>query len=201
MEGIVYVLFGALLVNSCICAATTGRERPKPHEDLTLSGKDHEVDGEHNSEYDHEAFLGDMKDEYDDLPPEEAKKRLKVLVKKVDLDKDGFVTLNELTNWVREVFSKRLLEGVEEDVKGKDTNGDGKITWDEYAKASYGPEELEDGADEETRQLLKTDKRRFDTADKDKSGALSKEEFVHFMHPESSSEMGDIHVLETIEGW
>ena len=45
-----------------------------------------------------------------------------------------------------------------------------------------------------------TDKRRFDTADKDKDGALSKDEFVHFMHPESSPEMGDVHVLETIEG-
>lgn len=190
----------ALLVNSCICAATTAREnRPKPHEDISLSEKEHEVDGEHSSEYDHEAFLGDVKDEYDDLPQEEAIRRLKVLVKKVDADKDGFVTEEELTKWVRDVFSKRLLEGVDEDLKSKDTDGNGKLTWDEYTKATYGPEEMEDDADEETKKLLNTDKRRFDTADKDKDGALTKEEFVHFMHPESSSEMGDIHVLETIE--
>lgn len=201
MKGLLYVALCALLINSCICAATTGKERPKPHEDLTLSEKEHEKDGEHNPEYDHEAFLGDMKDEYDELSPEEAAKRLRVLVKKVDSDKDGYVTEEELTKWVRDVFSKRLLEGIDEDVKGKDTDSDGKITWDEYTKATYGPEELEDGTDEETKQMLRTDKRRFDTADKDKDGALSKEEYVHFMHPESSTEMGDIHVLETIEGW
>ena len=200
MNGVLYVALCTLLINSCIYAATTGKERPKPHDDLTLSEKEHTVDREHNPEYDHEAFLGDMKDEYDDLPPEEASRRLRVLVKKVDSDKDGFVTEEELTNWVRDVFSKRLLEGVDEDVKGKDTNSDGKITWDEYTKETYGPEELEDDADEETKQLLRTDKRRFDTADKDKDGALSKNEFVHFMHPESSPEMGDVHVLETIEG-
>ena len=200
MERVLCVLFSALLINSCICAATTGRDRPKPHEE-TLSEKDHTVNGEHGTEYDHEAFLGDMKDEYDELPPEEAKKRLRVLVKRVDSDKDGFVTEEELTNWVKEVFKKRLAEGVAEDAKTKDADNNGKITWDEYTKGSYGTEELEDDADEETKKMLSGDKRRFDTADKDKDGALTKEEFVHFMHPESSPEMGDIHVLETIEGW
>ena len=199
MEGALYAVFCALLINSCICAATTGRDRPKPHEE-TLSEKDHTVGGEHNTEYDHEAFLGDMKDEYDELPPEEAQKRLRVLVKRVDADKDGFVSEEELTKWVKEVFSKRLTDGVEEDAKSKDTDGDGKVTWDEYTKGSYGAEELDDAADEETKKMLATDKRRFDTADKDKDGALTKEEFVHFMHPESSPEMGDIHVLETIDG-
>lgn len=200
MERFLYVVFCAFLFTSCICAASTGRDRPKPHEE-NLSDKDHTVDGEHGTEYDHEAFLGDMKDEYDELPPEEAKRRLRVLVKRVDSDKDGYVTEEELTRWVKDVFSKRLAEGVEEDAKSKDTDGDGKITWDEYTKSSYGTEELGDSPDEETKKMLSTDKRRFDTADKDKDGALNKEEYVHFMHPESSPEMGDIHVIETIEGW
>lgn len=198
MEGVLYAAFSALLISNCICATTTGRDRPKPHEP-TLSEKDHTENGEHSSEYDHEAFLGDMKDEYDELQPEEAKKRLKLLVRRVDSNEDGLVTEEELTNWVKSVFNKRLAEGVVEDAKTKDTDNDGKITWDEYSKASYGTEELEDSTDEETKKMLSTDKRRFDTADKDKDGALTKEEFVHFMHPESSPEMGDIHVLETIE--
>ena len=61
MEGALYVVLCALLINSCICTATTGRDRPKPHEE-TLLEKDHTVNGEHNTEYDHEAFLGDMED-------------------------------------------------------------------------------------------------------------------------------------------
>ena len=116
MEGALYVVLCALLINSCICTATTGRDRPKPHEE-TLLEKDHTVNGEHNTEYDHEAFLGDMEDEYDGLTPEEAQKRLRVFVKRVDADKDGFVSEEELTKWVKDVFSKRLTDGVEEDAK------------------------------------------------------------------------------------
>ena len=192
------ILISVLLASSCIYAAGNEAGRAKPHEE-TLSSKDHFVEGEHSSDYDHDAFLGDMKDEYEDLPPAEAKKRLKVLVKKVDSNSDGFVTEEELTKWVRDVFSKRLIEGVDVEMKEKDADGDGKISWNEYTKSSFGPEELEE-ADDEVTSVLKRDERRFNTADEDKDGALNMEEFVQFMHPESSSKMGDIHVLETIEG-
>ena len=42
-----------------------------------LSDQDH-YDGahEHNVEYDHEAFLGDEANEFDDLSPEESKEKL-----------------------------------------------------------------------------------------------------------------------------
>lgn len=199
MKGTLYFGLYAILITSCICAATTGRDRPSQHKE-TLSEKDHSIDGEHNDEYDHEAFLGDMKDEYDELTPEEAKKRLKVLVRRVDTDSDGFVTEAELTNWIKEMFNKRLEEGVEEDVKTKDEDKDGKITWDEYKKSTYGAEELDGGeADEESKKMLFVDKRRFDTADKDKDGGLTKMEYVRFMHPESSPDMEDVQVAETIE--
>lgn len=200
MKGTLYFGLYAILITSCICAATTGRDRPSQHKE-TLSEKDHSVDGEHNDEYDHEAFLGDMKDEYDELSPEEAKKRLKVLVRRVDTDSDGFVTEAELTNWIKEMFNKRLEDGVEEDVKTKDEDKDGKITWDEYKKSTYGAEELDGEADEESKKMLFVDKRRFDTADKDKDGGLTKVEYVRFMHPESSPDMEDVQVAETIEGW
>lgn len=192
MERALFFAICALVVNSCVCATTTGRDRPKPHEEK-LSEKE-------GTEYDHEAFLGDMKEEYDDLPPEEAKKRLRILVKRLDSDKDGFVSEEELTNWVKAVFRKRLMDGIEDDVKAKDTDKDGKVSWDEYQKESYGAEEIEDPDNEETKKMLQNDKRRFDVADKNKDGGLSKEEFVNFMHPESSPEMGDVHVIETIEG-
>lgn len=200
MKETLYFGLYAILITSCICAATTGRDRPNQHKE-TLSEKDHSIDGEHNDEYDHEAFLGDMKDEYDELSPEEAKKRLKVLVRRVDTDSDGFVTEAELTNWIKEMFNKRLEDGVEEDVKTKDEDKDGKITWDEYKKSTYGAEELDGEADEESKKMLFVDKRRFDTADKDKDGGLTKMEYVRFMHPESSPDMEDVQVAETIEGW
>ena len=39
-------------------------------------------------------------DEFEDLPPEEAKKRLGVLVEKMDLNNDGQIDEGELTEWV-----------------------------------------------------------------------------------------------------
>ncbi len=42
-----------------------------------LSDQDHYKEGVHNSEYDHEAFLGKAEaKKFHDLPPEEARRRL-----------------------------------------------------------------------------------------------------------------------------
>ena len=42
-----------------------------------LSDKDHFINEEHNSDYDHEAFMGkEEAHEYEDLSPEESKERL-----------------------------------------------------------------------------------------------------------------------------
>lgn len=56
------------------------RDHPRRsvHWKSKLSDVDHEVDGEHNVDYDHEVFLGkeDAKN-FDQLTPEEAKQRLR----------------------------------------------------------------------------------------------------------------------------
>ena len=41
-----------------------------------LSDEEHYEKGEHNKEYDHEAFLGKQKKSFDQLTPEESKERL-----------------------------------------------------------------------------------------------------------------------------
>ena len=43
------------------------------------------------------------------------------------------------------------------------------------------------------------DRRRWDLADENKDGRLSKEEFSHFLHPEEAEHMRDIVVQETLE--
>lgn len=45
------------------------------------------------------------------MSPEESKKRLRVLAKKMDINKDGFVDKNELTDWV---YNSLLLLDEEE---------------------------------------------------------------------------------------
>jgi len=54
----------------------------------------HYPQGEHRSDYDREALLGGQEevDEYVKLSPEEQHKRLKSIIKKIDLDSDGFLT-------------------------------------------------------------------------------------------------------------
>jgi reticulocalbin-2 len=57
---------------------------------------DHE--GDHHNEFDHEAIIGSVKEaeEFHDLPPEESKRRLGILVQKMDFNSDGFVDRHEL---------------------------------------------------------------------------------------------------------
>lgn len=66
----------------------------------------HDDHGEHNQEFDHEAILGSVKEaeEYHTLTPDESKKRLAILVKKIDSNSDGFVDRHELKAWVLRSF-------------------------------------------------------------------------------------------------
>ena len=64
-------------------------------EDGAFSPKDHSHhDGDsHDVEFDHEAILGSKKEAYDfdQLPADEAKRRLRVLLEKMDRNGDGFI--------------------------------------------------------------------------------------------------------------
>ena len=71
--------------------------------------------GEHDAHWDHEAILGSHKEaeEFDDLSPVEAKKRLAVLAAKMDRNSDGFVDKTELHQWI--VRSFRMLSREDSD--------------------------------------------------------------------------------------
>lgn len=47
--------------------------------------------------------------------------------------------------------------------------------------------------------MLDRDKRRWTVADIDGDGALTREEFAAFLHPEDSNRMKDIVIIETME--
>ena len=76
-------IFSALCISLCflsICAksvqgATKRTGSPRDHGNL--SDQEHyDEEGDHNKEYDHEAFLGKQKKSFDQLTPEESKERL-----------------------------------------------------------------------------------------------------------------------------
>ena len=89
---------------------------------------------------------GSTKDaeEFDQLPPEEAKKRLKILVDKMDSDSDGFVDKSEMNAWILKSFASLSKEESEERFEDTDEDGDSIISWDEYKRAEFDLDDDED---------------------------------------------------------
>ncbi|KAL0618061.1 Calumenin [Plecturocebus cupreus] len=60
------------------------------------------------------------------------------IVSKIDGDKDGFVTVDELKDWIKFAQKRWIYEDVERQWKGHDLNEDGLVSWEEYKNATYG---------------------------------------------------------------
>ena len=100
-----------VLISSCLTASL---DSEKEH-DRVLHGKPLS-DKEHNDidhDYDHEAFLGDEAHEFDDLSPEESQRRLAIIVDKIDTNSDGYVSVEELRNWIKFTQNRYVSEDVE----------------------------------------------------------------------------------------
>ncbi|XP_063242709.1 reticulocalbin-2 [Bacillus rossius redtenbacheri] len=176
-------------------------------EDGAYSPRDHAhvVDGVHHSEFDHEAILGSAKEaeEFDHLSPEEAKRRLAILLKKMDLNSDGFVSRNELHAWILRSLSMLSEEESEDRFEDADENEDGVVTWQEYISDSYGIQdsdeednEIDDNSEE---KLISDDKIMFRAADGNGDGVLNKQEFLKFSHPEEHPEMLPVVLKQTLD--
>lgn len=179
-------------------------------EDGTYSPRDahhHNEDGEHNVEFDHEAILGSVKEaeEFDQLSPEESKKRLAVLVKKMDLNDDEFIDRHELKAWILRSFRQLSEEEANERFDDIDENKDDKVTWQEYLVDTYGMESEHEKRDpfqaphaDEESKLIADDRRMFDAADLNKDGVLNANEFIAFLSPEEFAHMLPIILEQTI---
>lgn len=178
--------------------------------DHKLSSESHFTDTnhdgkfEHNSEYDHEAFLGkDEVEKFKSMTPEESKNKLGKIINKIDVDKSGIISLDELKEWIKNSNMKNVHSDVEEAWKIFENNS----TLDEYLDLNYGA--LESWSEEEKKsskeeyevylKMLERDKKKFKAADQDKDGKLSKKEYTDFLHPEESPAMRDIVINETLE--
>ncbi|XP_010562208.1 PREDICTED: reticulocalbin-1 [Haliaeetus leucocephalus] len=130
---------------------------------------------------------------------------VKKIVDRIDDNKDGYLTTEELKNWIKRVQKRYIYENVAKVWKDYDLNKDNKIAWEEYKQATYGyylenPEEFQDATDQHSfKKMLPRDERRFKTADLDGDLAATREEFTAFLHPEEFEHMKNIVVLETLE--
>lgn len=95
--------------------------------------------GEHNAQYDHEAFLGaDEAKKFDELTPEESKRRLGMIVDRIDEDKNGFITLAELKNWIKYTQRRYIDEDVGRVWRRHNPDNNATISWDVYRTTVYG---------------------------------------------------------------
>nr|CAD7592690.1 unnamed protein product [Timema genevievae] len=108
------------------------------HQGQELSDQEHYQHEEHNAQYDHEAFLGEDAKTFDQLTPEESRRRLGLIVDKIDKDEDGFVNQEELKDWIQFTQKRYIVDDVERQWKTHNPENKEKITWDEYKKMVYG---------------------------------------------------------------
>lgn len=206
------ILFTLLLVCVSVSAGVPkqhvhGHQHSKERVEDGHSSRDsgHYEGGEHHSEFDHEAILGSVKEaeEFDHLSPVESKRRLSLLVQKMDMNNDRFIDRHELKAWILRSFRMLSEEEAADRLDEIDSNKDGRVSWVEYLQDTYGFESMEEAmtneeTTEEEKRLVKDDKKMFDMADVDANGDLNKVEFTMFLSPEEFPEMLPIILEQTL---
>lgn len=61
-----------------------------------------------------------------------------MLVDRIDEDKDGYVTAEEMKRWIKHAQKRWIYDDVDRQWKSHDLNGDGFVSWEEYKNATYG---------------------------------------------------------------
>lgn len=61
-----------------------------------------------------------------------------MLVERIDEDKDGYVTVEEMKKWIKHAQKKWIYDDVDRQWKSHDLDEDGVVSWEEYKKATYG---------------------------------------------------------------
>lgn len=174
--------------------------------DGAYSPRDHSHysdEGDHYTEFDHEAILGSHKEaeEFDHLSPEESKRRLAILLKKMDLNNDNQIGRNELRAWIIRSFKMLSEEEAKDRLEDADENNDGIVTWQEYLADTYGIDSTENTIDigNENEHLIQDDKNMWKAADVNNDGVLDVNEWVSFSHPEEHPNMLPIILEQTLK--
>ena len=75
-------------------------------------------------------FLGDEADDFEKLYPEETKKRLGLIVERIDTDSDGLVTVDELTNWIDYIHKDHIKRDVVREWANRNKDNLENLSWE-----------------------------------------------------------------------
>ncbi|KAJ8726039.1 hypothetical protein PYW07_000737 [Mythimna separata] len=164
---------------------------------------EHYSDSGHNSEFDHEAILGSVREaeEFDKLSPEEAKRRLALLLPKMDTNGDQEIDRKELKEWILKSFINLSREEAQERLVEADEDRDGAVSWPEYLHDAFGVDTEEDvGPDDagDSGLLLQEEKAMWAVADSNSDGILELDEFQVFTNPEEHADMHPFLINQTL---
>lgn len=212
------MILSLLLLGGALAAVPHNHGVHKGHgereADGAFSPRDHGhvgKDGEHDHAFDHEAILGSAKDaeEYDGLAPSEAKRRLTILLKKMDLNHDDQINKVELKQWILRSFRTLSEEESTQRFDESDLNEDGVVTWKEYLTEEFDlgardfDAEMNDIMTDPERSdevnMMEEDQVLFQAADLNKDGKLDASEFLSFSHPEEVEAMHDSVVAQVVK--
>ncbi|KAI6654927.1 Reticulocalbin-3 isoform X1 [Oopsacas minuta] len=198
-------IFAAILTLCLLQGVWTNPSHPRDETQFLedrLNG--HEADPHSH----HEQFIGEEEaDMYDQLPPNIAKSLLSRVVDKIDSDKDGFVSRNELTRWIELLSNKKVHEDADFRWHHYNLNNEEKISWGDYIDNSWGSDAREGiGLDEISDPergwtlefVLERERMRWDAADIDKDGHLIFEEFKSFSEPHAYPHMKDVVISDSM---
>ena len=83
-------------------------------------------------------FLIDEAEEFTRLYPEETKKRLGLLVTKIDTNRDGLVGVAELTDWIDLIHKDHIRRDVEREWLTRNPDQVDNLSWKLYKSNVYG---------------------------------------------------------------
>lgn len=61
-----------------------------------------------------------------------------MIVEKIDTDHDGFVSSDEMKQWIKHAQRRWIYADVDRQWHAHDLNSDSYVTWEEYKNATYG---------------------------------------------------------------
>ena len=183
------VHFTLVFFNLCFCAS---------HRDADGAyvpiHKKHYKNGEHNSDFDHASILGseDAAEEYSHLPPEESKRRLGLLAKRMDINSDGHVDKKELQIWIEKSFKDYSKEESNDRFVHTDKDNNKCVSWKEHLAEKHleDPDEVDpEDVFPERKQSDEEDRQIFTALDKNNDICLDEQEYYTFTHPEEHPEI------------